>query len=325
MADIDTIQNEACKAFGEEAAKNVFGFVNDITSPPAKELGGLIADQIRYFRFKTQFNILKKARAFVEEQCSGVEKVSLKVLAPLLENCSWEENEALQDKWAALLINAVSVDVKHENIGTYVELLRQITPTQATLLDFLFTTRFNALFVTIPSYISSHKIIEMLNIKEEEYSILCESLVRLNLIRPIFKYSKEHQKTYGSLFQFCFDEISLTSLGKDFVIKCRPPFTECTKSKIKMMLKENLDEIVKEFFGNGERPNFTNFFLACKKSNRYFCKKAFSAAIHLSASNVLDLMQSKNFKNRYKFIPLGNKNKVEIIDHFITYLEGSLT
>ena len=72
---------------------NIFGFLADITRPPAKELGGLLADHVKYFRFKTQLKILKKAKEFHGLFGCKPQEVPLKFLSDLLDNCSWEEDE----------------------------------------------------------------------------------------------------------------------------------------------------------------------------------------------------------------------------------------
>ena len=42
--------------------ESVIRFLEKIVGPPLEELGGLLADQVRFFRFKKAIEILEKAQ-----------------------------------------------------------------------------------------------------------------------------------------------------------------------------------------------------------------------------------------------------------------------
>ena len=88
-----------------EAAKE---FIQKVITPPLEEVGLILSDSIKLWRFKNQVNIVTKAEAYLKEKGIKTKKISLKILAPLLEGAAMEEEESLQDKWAALLANTVS-------------------------------------------------------------------------------------------------------------------------------------------------------------------------------------------------------------------------
>ena len=114
-----------------EIAKN---FLQKIINPPLEELGLLIADNIKYWRFKNQLKILTKADEYIKKNNIQVKQIPLKVLVPLLEGASLEEDNNLRDKWSALLVNYVD---QYKNIDTLIfpEILKQLSGNEARCLD----------------------------------------------------------------------------------------------------------------------------------------------------------------------------------------------
>ena len=253
IATIKEIQLEAAKAFGGQAAAEVFSFLSDILRPPAKELGGLLSDQVKYFRFKTQFKILKKASEFLQEQGVKPQKVPLRILAPLLEHCSWEEDDDIQKRWATLLANAADPNVTSNNYSTYVEILRQLSPIESKFLDYLYMNDFFAARLqprSLPRYKSKHSMINVLSINDTQFQIIADNLVRLNLLQYGLKYdtSKLIKNHFDKdVVDKDYSEVSLTYLGLDFIRNCRPRFTQGHKVKIEKILYEYLDSLAKDF------------------------------------------------------------------------------
>ena len=97
---------------GLELAKD---FLGKLITPAVEETGLLIKDQVTFWRFKNQVKILNKAEIYCEKHNIKPKKISFKLLTPLLENSSLEEDEVLQDKWAILLSNLVDSDQNIEN------------------------------------------------------------------------------------------------------------------------------------------------------------------------------------------------------------------
>ena len=131
LTPFNEFQKEIAKAFGEEAVKEIFGFINDIIRPPAKELGGLLADQVKYFRMKNQIKLFQKAAKLHKELDLGSQKIPLKLLSHIVDHSSWEENEEMQSKWANLLANASTKGSNTDNCSSHSETLRQLSPQQA--------------------------------------------------------------------------------------------------------------------------------------------------------------------------------------------------
>lgn len=97
---------------GLELAKT---FVEKLIVPTAEEVGLLVAENVKYFRFKNQIKILLKAKKYVETQNISPKEIPLKILVPLLEKASLEENEELQDKWAKMITNLSDSETNLQN------------------------------------------------------------------------------------------------------------------------------------------------------------------------------------------------------------------
>ena len=207
---------------------------------PLKEVSNIGEDCIKYLRFKNQVNLLLKARRFCEEKGISPKKVPLKVLVPLLENSSLEEDEDIGTKWENLLINSLNPACEYSIIPSYIEILKQISPYEALFLDEVYdifgTSRDFSLATAIDIV---HK---KMKFQIQNYQIFIDNLVRLNLIRwqlteelyneikkdkdweraynPYLKQDNNYWMLYNDFF-INTDTLRITTLGSDFIESCR--------------------------------------------------------------------------------------------------------
>lgn len=97
---------------GIDVAKS---FLGKLIVPSIEEAGLLLKDKITHWRLKNQVRILNKTQEYCIKHNISPKSISLKLLCPLLENASLEEDEYLQDKWAILLGNLVDSEQNIEN------------------------------------------------------------------------------------------------------------------------------------------------------------------------------------------------------------------
>lgn len=90
-------------------------FLDKLIFPTVEQVGLLMADPIKTFRIRNQIKMLNKTQAICERNGIDPKKISLKVLVPLLEGASLEEEDEMQDKWATLLSNLVDSEQNIEN------------------------------------------------------------------------------------------------------------------------------------------------------------------------------------------------------------------
>lgn len=117
-----------------DAAK---GFLNKLIGPSIEETGLLIKDQVASWRFKNQLKILNKAQDYCSKNNISPKQVSFKIICPLLEYASLEEDEKLQEKWAILISNLVDSEQNIEN-HVFPYILSQISLNEYNSLELTF-------------------------------------------------------------------------------------------------------------------------------------------------------------------------------------------
>jgi hypothetical protein len=129
-------ESEIVKAGVDAALAPVKDILNRLLGPAVDELGGILAEPIRTFRFKRSVRLLEKVKRICEETGFEPSAVPLKMLLPILKNASLEDDEDLHDRWANLLANAASSSSTVR--PAFPEVLRQLSPTDARFLDVIF-------------------------------------------------------------------------------------------------------------------------------------------------------------------------------------------
>jgi hypothetical protein len=112
----------------EALLKTLFG-------PSFQELGGIIADQVRLRRFMNQITIFNKAQEKLLKNNIQPQKLSLKILAPLIEFSSLEEEITLQNKWANLISHILGGNKEIVFQQNCMTILNRISSNEADLLD----------------------------------------------------------------------------------------------------------------------------------------------------------------------------------------------
>src|SRR5712692_3782946 len=118
-----------------EAAMDLF---KKLAGPVFEEFGGLLQDQVKFWRFKNGVRILQKAKRFLDDAGVSPQQVSLKVLISSFGDGSLEEDEAMQDRWASLLANAADPNSEVSVLPSFAEILKELSPKEAAILDTLF-------------------------------------------------------------------------------------------------------------------------------------------------------------------------------------------
>lgn len=106
-----------------------------IAGPAAEELGLTLQDHLKVFRLKRRVRLLERVKEILEKSGREPGRVPLKLLQPIVENASIEEDDTLQDRWAALLANTASgVSMIHP---AFIEVLKQLSGLDVFVLDVL--------------------------------------------------------------------------------------------------------------------------------------------------------------------------------------------
>jgi Abortive infection alpha len=202
------------------------------------EAGGLLADEFRFQRFRRQLRLVKKAEKLVDEAGLSACAVPLKTLAPLITWASLEDDEEMFSRWANMLASAGCVATIGFHV-TYPDLLRQLEPFEALMIESLFTLEAE---VTPPdrqiykyktgAWRTLDELMTSMNRPWVEINVCnLENLVRLGLC--VVKNSERfmlsgHNFGVGGIDKAKRQDphapaVRLTALGLAFALVCQPP------------------------------------------------------------------------------------------------------
>ncbi len=102
------------------------GIVKRMLGPAADELAEMWKDQVRLYRFKNQVRGVEKAEKMLKDAGIKPQAVPPKILFPLLEGVSLEDNEDLHTMWAAMLANAASPDKAESIRPGFIAILKEM-------------------------------------------------------------------------------------------------------------------------------------------------------------------------------------------------------
>ena len=219
-----------------------------------KEVGGSIADKIRERRFYNQLTIFTKAQERILAAGLNPKQISLKVLAPMIEYSSLEEDEVLQDKWANLIANALVRNYNDAVQQVAIEVLNKISKEEFHLLEIIFfkvdreveknikyhsNSKFDDDYIRrqcMPGNveISLYQLHKKDNLPKADLEIHILGLINYGMISWIPKVQVETEPQSPSVFNKLIDvkvkanyvegqSIKMTPLGFDFMKLCQNP------------------------------------------------------------------------------------------------------
>jgi hypothetical protein len=141
----DALLVAAQTELGKEAIKQAEEFLSVALAEPAKSVTGfLVTDRVNFRRYKNLIRMVVEAKHLLEAAGLSATEVPLKIIHPLLEAASVEEDEDIQKIYSTLLAGASSAD-RLPFIASYVDILRQLSPEEARLLKLLYARLSNEL------------------------------------------------------------------------------------------------------------------------------------------------------------------------------------
>lgn len=190
---------------------------------PLEEIGLLLQDAIRDYRFKNQVNMLMRTEEFLEQKGLSPRVLPLKLVYNLLDKASLEDDPDLQGRWAALLANALDPNYEVNWFPTFSHILSQLTPVECRVLDQLHRISSYEVERNVWEPIED-AVVASLGITSETYAVAESNLIRLNLID--IPGRTDHMGGLGaSAVRRSRTEFSLTALGQAFIESCtvKPP------------------------------------------------------------------------------------------------------
>jgi hypothetical protein len=215
------------------AAVPFTAIVKRMLGPAADELAEMWRDQVRMYRYKRQLSCVRKAEKMAHEAGFTPQALPPKILFPLLEGASFEENEDLHTMWAALLANAASPDNADKVRPGFIATLRQMAPDEAALLNWMYD-RVNP---DGPSVLSLHALYADLGFDANPGAAETRLRVCLGGLESagfIGSFNIYRQAPYSFAFISQNEESSFSTgfplflppRGLEFIRACRPPKPE---------------------------------------------------------------------------------------------------
>ncbi len=187
-------------------------WLDSVIGKPIRQLGLIIEDKLKFKRYKNQVDILIKTKEFIKDKQLSPNEIKPKFLADFFENCSWEDDENIQELWARLLAKALTIKDSANETIMYLHILRQLSPKEVEILHKFYMDRFKNGW--IPSQYVSIGALQGGNANQASKTssdIAIDNLVRHNLLR--FNNSSTHPTQVRHL-------VFGTYLGYHFSLAC---------------------------------------------------------------------------------------------------------
>ena len=126
--------SSALSIIGPAAVKVTGGFLKTVTG----EVGALVKDKISARRFRNLIPIVIEAKRQLANAGLSPHEVPLKIIHPLLEAASLEEDESLRERWAALLANSARSDDSGEILASFPAILKELSSREVRFLSALY-------------------------------------------------------------------------------------------------------------------------------------------------------------------------------------------
>lgn len=229
---------EVAKASGKaiDASREMGGFIAKYVGGTLEQAMGIWEDKLKYRRWENQIRLVQKARDYLQarKMIEPTRSIPLSLALPLFEEGTLADDEVLRDRWGMLLANAADANGP-EVRRAYISVLAEMTPFDALVLDMLFDADANAspnptgdpielATVDLPDQVSlpiaTTNVVEL---KQEAKEVMRQKLrpdIELSLVNLARLGLICSAAAFGGTANMRW--VSLTELGRQFVIACRP-------------------------------------------------------------------------------------------------------
>ena len=125
---------ELAKEGVKQLIEPVTDIVKQLLGPAAAEIGLAWGDSLRFWRLKRTVRLLEDVKRVTSDAGLQLKPVAPRLLFPILEAASLQDDEDLHRRWVALLTNAARTDYD-QILPCFPDLLRQLTSEEAQFLD----------------------------------------------------------------------------------------------------------------------------------------------------------------------------------------------
>jgi len=230
---LDPDETELVKAAVEGALAPVKELVLRAFGPLADQIGDILGDYGRQYRVRQLSKILAKTKRIADKAGIEINLVPPRILLPAVHFASLESDDALQEKWAALL---ASTSAEPDRIPpSFPDILHSLSPAEVRFLDRAFdnvtqnSLRVEGAIDKMPQFSTGIRTDIAIDdgILEVADEVMLDNLQRLGLVRLI----------PGADVTINADPVGderdryvITAFGRAFIRACRPPELDQTAS-----------------------------------------------------------------------------------------------
>ncbi len=126
------------QGIAEGTMKPFSDLIQALFGPAATEAGLMLKDSVQRYRHMRRMRLLKRTQEVLANARIEPSRVALKLLIPIIENASNEEEDSLQDVWANLLSNAANAEEENNVHPSFPEILKELTGRDVKFLNALY-------------------------------------------------------------------------------------------------------------------------------------------------------------------------------------------
>ncbi len=203
----------------------MLSFLSKVFNESIEQAAGIVSDKLKFLRWQRQIRLVDQVeQTLAKRKISETRSIPPKFALPMLENASLEEDDELQDLWIKLMANGMDPNFKASFRMAYIEIIKGLTSLDVKILDFfykqLILDKMEGENFIRHSY-TQNRICRSLNISNEEYLDSVNNLFRVQCLAPALIKNAGVGIMGEPLTIFKgTDEISMTSLGKNFIEAC---------------------------------------------------------------------------------------------------------
>lgn len=191
----------------------VVPFMNKVLEKSAQRVGGHVDEHLAA--------LFTRAHEYLAPTGREAQSVEAKIAIPLMQAASLESDPALTEKWAALLANAADPAQQAQVQPGYVEVLRQLTPTDARVIEAFYAVAGAAFDKNQPHAIETDTIKQSLGLDGVAMGLSVDTMLRLRLCKAAPTYGDAD----ASLSLAMPHSLLMTLFGWQFRAACRPPIS----------------------------------------------------------------------------------------------------
>jgi hypothetical protein len=122
----------------EKVADPVVGLLQKIAGPAAEEIGLTLKDAVHVYRVRRAYRLAEKFAAFCNRTGVQPRQVPLRILLPILDAASVEDDETLHTMWANILAAAAIPGADPKPYPAFIETLKQLSHEDAVFFNALY-------------------------------------------------------------------------------------------------------------------------------------------------------------------------------------------